>query len=152
MYIYQLSRPELAISAAGEDISRLKYVTNVLLDMQYNDLATQTVEKIKNLLEVQCSDPKASGRSFGILAGIYTKQHNYYAAIECYRRALATDYSRVQWRLELARLLAETQQIPEAIREIKICLRLRPGFKDAEKLLEKLSVNPAGFSKDVTVP
>jgi tetratricopeptide (TPR) repeat protein len=152
MYIYQLNRPELAFKASGETIGHLRYVAGAFLDMQYNDMAELTVKKIKDLLEIRCSGTEASGGAFESLARIYARQHKKYAAIECYRRALALDYSQVHWRIELAKLLAETQQIPEAVKEIKICLRLRPGLKTAEELLEQFSVNPAGFSKEISVP
>jgi len=152
MYIYQLNRPELAFEAAGETISYLRYVADAFLDMQYNDMAELAIKKMKDLLEMRCSGTEASGGTFESLARIYSRQHKKYAAIEYYRRALALDYSQVHWRIELVKLLAETQQIPEAIKEIKICLRLRPGLKMAEELLEQFSVNPAGFSKEITVP
>jgi tetratricopeptide (TPR) repeat protein len=152
LYIYHLSRPYRAIQIAGDDITRLSYVTNALLDMQYNDLATQTLQKIKDLLEARCSTSQAPASAFESLAQIYTRQNNNLAAIECYRRALEIDYSQVYWRLNLARLLAESRQIPEAIRETKICLRLRPELKAAEELLEQLSIDPAGFSEEVKLP
>lgn len=150
MYIYQLNRPELAFKAAGDEIWRLNYVADAFMDMQYNDLADLTIKKIKDLLEVQCAGNQVSGSVFEALARIYVRQNKNYTAIACYRRALSIDYSQIHWRLDLAKLLAQSQQIPEAIHEIKVCLRLRPGLKEAEQLLEQLCVNPAGFSKDVT--
>jgi hypothetical protein len=57
------------------------------------------------------------------------------------------NYGQVQWRLALARLLAETNRIPEAIHEARICLRLRPEFKAAKRLIEKLSVLPGAVAE-----
>lgn len=145
IYINYLSRPDLAVLSAGDDINRLNHVASVLEDMQYNDLVEQTREKIKKLLEVTCSKPHAAASTFVSLANIYRKQGNNQAAIEYYRRALALDYGQVEWRLELARLLAEMQRIPEAIREVRTCLRLHPEFKAAQELLADLSVHPAAF-------
>lgn len=51
IYINHLSRPHLAISAAGDDIGRLNHVINVFDDMQYIDLAEQARKKIQSLLE-----------------------------------------------------------------------------------------------------
>ena len=152
MYIYQLNRPELALKAAGEEIERLNYVADAFLNMQYSDMAELTIKKIKDLLESKCFGGQAYADTFVALARIYTRQGEKNSAIECYRRALSMDYSQVYWRLELARLLAETQQISQAVQETKICLRLRPGLKEAVELLEKLSVDPAGFSKEVVLP
>jgi len=55
-------------------------------------------------------------------------------------------------RLELARLLAKTQRLPEAMREAKICLQLRPQLKAAEKLVADFSVHPATFSEEIESP
>ncbi len=86
------------------------------------------------------------------LANIYTTEDAYTEAIDCYRRALVLDYGQVGWRFQLARLLAKTDQIPEAIHEAKICLRLRPQYTAAEKLIADLSVLPGAISKENLAP
>jgi hypothetical protein len=147
IYINYLSRPYLAISAAGDDIGRLRYVATVLEDMQYNDLAEQALQKAKELLEIKCAQPNASAGDFASLANVYSSQQANEKAIEYYRSALELDYGQVHWRYELARLLTETDRIPEALHEARICVRLRPQFKEAERLVADLSVNPASFGK-----
>jgi tetratricopeptide (TPR) repeat protein len=147
IYINHLSRPYLAISAAGDNIGRLRYVARVLEDMQYNDLAEQARQKAKELLEIKCSQSDASAGNFVSLAGVYRNQHANEKAIEYYRRALELDYGQVHWRYALAKLLVETNRIPEALHEARICVRLRPQFKVAERLVAKLSVNPASFGE-----
>ena len=69
------------------------------------------------------------------------------AAIEHYRLALALDYGQVNWRFSLARLLADSGSITEAIHQARICLRLRPGFRAAERLIEDLSVHPKALGQ-----
>ena len=113
--------------------------------MQYNDLAEQSREKIKELLEIKCSQPDASAGNFVSLAGVYRRQQDNDKAIENYRRALELDYGQVHWRYSLAKLFAETDQIPEALHEARVCVRLRPQFKAAVRLVAELSVNPASF-------
>jgi len=152
IYINDLSRPDLAISAAGDDIGRLSHVANILQDMQYNDIAEQTWEKIKDLLKARCSEPGASASAFVSLANIYRREHDNEAAIDCYSYALALDYGQVGWRLDLARLLMETGKVPEAMRQAKICLQLRPESKAAENLIADLSVHPAAFDKEKQAP
>lgn len=152
VYINRLSRPDLAMLSAGDDIDRLNHVANVLEDMQYNDLAEQAREKIKDLLEAKCSQTDALAPAFASLANIYRKQGDNEAAIEYYRHALALDYGQVEWRLDLARLLAQTQRIPEAMREARVCLRVRPQLQAAEKLIADLSVHPAALSEDSELP
>ena len=89
---------------------------------------------------MECSGADASASAFASLANIYRKQKEYEKAIEYYRRALTLDYGQVNWRYTLARLLADTGKIPEAIHEARICLRFRPQFEAAKRLIEKLSI------------
>jgi len=140
--VYQISRPLSAISIAGEDIDRLSYVARVLDDMMYFDLAEQVRVKIKGLLEIKCSEPDTSPLLLAQLGSIYSREGDNEAAAECYRRALAREYGQIQWRLELAKLLAKTEQRSEAMVEARICLQLRPRLKAAEALVEELSVHP----------
>lgn len=147
MYVNYLSRPHLAISAAGDNIGRLQFVARILNDMQYNDLAEQSREKAKELLEIKCLQPDASAGDFASLASVYSSQQANEKAIEYYQLALGLDYGQVHWRYELARLLAGNDMIQQALHEARICVRLRPQFKAAERLVAELSVNPAGFGK-----
>lgn len=152
IYVKQLSRPHLAILVAGDDIDRLIHVANILEDMQYNDLAAKTREKVRSLLEAKCSEPGTAGSVFAHLGNIYSKQQNNEAAIECYRQALAREYSQVSWRLELVKLLVKIEEIPEAMTEAKICLRLCPQLKIAETFVADLSVHPAVLAEEITLP
>jgi tetratricopeptide (TPR) repeat protein len=120
--------------------------------MQYNDLAEQTRDKIRCLLEAKISEPKAPAAAFVSLGYIYGKQQNKDVAIEYYRRGLALDYGQVQWRYELAKLLVETGRIPEAIHEARICLRVQPQFKPAEALLADLSIRTATLGDENKSP
>ena len=152
IYVNQLSRPHLAISVAGDDIGWLTHVANVLEDTQYDDLAEQTRKKRKDLLEAKCSRPDAPASALVSLGNIYRKQQNNEAAIECYRQALARQYNQVYWRLELVKLLIEIEEMPEAMTQAKICLRLRPQLKAAETFVANLSVHPAVLAEEITSP
>jgi len=142
IYVNHLSRPHLAISAAEDNIGRLGHVARILEDLQYLDLAEQTREKMEALLKEKCAQPDAPASAFISLGNIYKKKQDHEAAIECYRRALMLNYGQVQWRYELAKMLAETERIKEAMQEAKTCLQLRPQFNGAKKLVEDLSVHP----------
>jgi tetratricopeptide (TPR) repeat protein len=148
IYVNYLSRPHLAISVAGDDIGRLNHVTRILQNMQYNDLAEQAIEKTKTLLEAKCSQPDAPASAFASLGNIYSRHENNEAAIKCYHQALAREFNQIYWRMELANLLAKMERMPEALREAKICLQLRPQFKTAENFVAALSVNPAVFNEE----
>jgi len=149
IYVDNLSRPNKAISLAGDNIVRLNYLINVFIDSQYNDLAQECRIKVKNLLEAKCSTSEANASDNESLARIYKQLHDNNSAIEYYRRALTLDYSQISWRIELARLLAEAGNVPEAMNQARICLRISPSSKEAEKLLADLSVSPEGWSKEI---
>jgi tetratricopeptide (TPR) repeat protein len=86
------------------------------------------------------------------LANIYGSENDNEAAIEHYRKAVELDYSQVQWRCALIRLLSDANRIPEATREAKICLRLRPQCKEAERLLADLSALSLTGSEENRTP
>ena len=153
VYINHVSRPDLAVAIAGDNISRLSHVANALADIQeHKDIVEKAQARVVELLKEMCSEPDAPASALASLANICRKERDNEAAIEHYRRALALDYGQVQWRFELARLLAETGKIPEAIHEAKICLRFRPQFQAAEKLIEELSILTGAVIEGKPVP
>ncbi len=137
-----IDRPDLAVAVAADNANRLSYVADHLADIQgKEELANAAKAQVNALLKEKSEQPDAPAYVFASLAAI-CRNEDKQAAVEYYRRALALNYGQVHWRMNLARLLAETQQIPEAIHEARICLRLRPQFKAAEKLIAELSVHP----------
>ena len=153
LYVNHLNRPELAVKLAGDDRSRLSHIANVLADTQeHKDTAQNIRAKVIDLLKAQCQRPDAPAWALASLANIYRSQNNREIAIEYYRRALALDYGQVGWRFTLAGLLAEKGDIQEAIHEARICLRLRPQFKAAEKLIADLSVRPVAENRVTQSP
>jgi tetratricopeptide (TPR) repeat protein len=142
--INHLDRPDLAVTLASENTGRLNYVAKVLFEIErHEELAEKARAQVVELLRKRCSQPDAPASAFASMASIYRRQGDNTAAIEHYRRALALDYAQVDWRFALATLLADTNATGEAIHEARICLRLRPQFRAAERLIEKLSVLPA---------
>ena len=49
----------------------------------------------------------------------------------------------------LAKALADVNRIPEALDEARICMRLRPQYDPAKKLVAELSVIPSGFGEEI---
>lgn len=143
VFIHSLDRPDLAVNIAGDDIYRLSLVANSLADLEgHKEVFEKAQTRTRELLREKCSDPDVSAIALASLANIYRKERDIESAIESYRRALTLDYGQVHWRYSLARLLAESDKVPEAIHEARICLRLSPQFKPAEKLIADLSVLP----------
>ena len=68
-------------------------------------------------------------------------------AIEHYRLAIKKDYDQVGWHYALAQLLDEEGRVDEAIHEAEICLRLRPDYGAAKRLIEESSARSAGTEK-----
>ncbi len=153
IYINQLNRPDLALTIAGDNISRLSHVANTLASLEeHGELAEQVRTQVTGLLKLKCQQPDVPAWSLASLGNIYRKENANADAIDCYRRALVLDYSQVYWRLNLAKLLAKTEQVPEAIHEARICLRLRPQYKAAEKLIADLSILPGAMREETSAP
>lgn len=143
LYVNRVHRPDLALTVAAEDARGLTRVTDAIDAMQeYEQLADTIRARVIELLNTKCSQPDTPAGALVSLANICVTEKDYEAAIENYRRALSLDYGQVQWRLTLATLLAKTDRIAEAIDEAAICLRLRPQFGGAQKLIADLSAQP----------
>ena len=52
------------------------------------------------------------------------------------------DYSQDRWRYELASLLHQQGDVSGALRELRICLRMRPGYTQYKDMIARLSVLP----------
>jgi tetratricopeptide (TPR) repeat protein len=153
IYVNRANRPDLAVTMAGENTSWLSQVANLLAQSdEHQALAEEARTQVTRLLEARCQEPDVPAGVLASLANIYRRARDYESAIQLYRRALTLEYSQVQWRFTLATLLAETGQISDAIHEAKICLRLRPQFKAAEKLIEDLSVLEGAVTKEDPTP
>jgi tetratricopeptide (TPR) repeat protein len=153
VYINQLNRPDLALTIAGDDIGRLSRVANALSGLEeHTELTEQVRIQVTGLLKLKCQQPDAPVGSLASLANIYRRENDNEMAIEYYRRALGLDYGQVNWRFQLAKLLAKTDQLPEAIHEARICLRLRPQYTAAENLIADLSVLSGAMSKETPAP
>lgn len=149
VYIDQVERPDLAVTIAGDDLGRLSYVANVLAGMDgHKDMVEETQTRVIELLKKKCDEPNPPAWALASLANMYRNKRNCVAATDYYRRALALDYGQVQWRFELARLLSDADKISEAVHEARICLRLRPQFKPAERLIADLSVLPGATEEE----
>lgn len=143
IYAGKMDRPDLAVTVAGQDRGKLNYVARILAGIGgHDELVTTIHAKTAEQLKTKSVNSDASAWELVTLAGIYAKEQDNEAAIECYRQALAQDYSQVSWRMALARLLVKTEKIPEAMHEARMCLKLRPQLKAAEKLIADLSLHP----------
>jgi tetratricopeptide (TPR) repeat protein len=143
-----LKRPDLALVLAQDNVHQLAYVANLLVTSEQH---SQLVEQIRNdiftLLQHRSKQSDAPAGVFGSLASLYYQQGDIQTAIEHYRLAIKKDYDQVGWHYALARLLDEEGRVDEASHEAEICLRLRPDYRAAERLIEESSARSAAMEK-----
>jgi tetratricopeptide (TPR) repeat protein len=143
LYLGQVERPDLAVEVAGADAGRLMKVAEALQARpQLAEQARQVKARAIAKLRERTAQADASATTLAQMADVLRKDGDQPAAIDFYRRALALDYGQVNWRLELAQALAQSGDAKQAIKELEICLRLRPRWAPAEKLIGDFSVLP----------
>lgn len=75
VYINHVSRPDLAVAIAGDNIGWLSRVANALADMEeHKDIVEKAQARVVELLKEKCSGPDASAWAFASLANIYRKR------------------------------------------------------------------------------
>ncbi len=136
-----LGRADLACMLAGDDTDRLIHVERSLSESGASvELVGEVSYQIQRLLEKECQGTDVPAWKFVWLAQRYRQKGNMREAVRMYRKALALEYGQVSWRFDLAQILAEQGLVSEATNESELCLRLRPQFEPALRLLEHLSV------------
>jgi tetratricopeptide (TPR) repeat protein len=143
-YLFDLNRPDWAQALAAQDNSRLyvrlrQLATLCARDTRYEQLG----HKLRAASEVELRRLAATEQStaYGLaaLARIDFDRNDFDSAVALYRRSLVLDYARVDRRLMLAKALAKLARNDEAIHEARICLRLKPGLKEARDLIGRLA-------------
>ncbi len=159
MCIDDLGRGDLALSLASDDPIRLAQVGDALAISStvapvslaavtpfdandLHDLVGQAETMAFEQLMHRCEQSDAPASAHASLASYYRRGGDVEAAIRQYRRALMKDYDQVGWHYALAQLLAGENHTDEAIREARICLRLRSDHAAAKRLIEQLSIRP----------
>lgn len=140
IYLHELKRPDLARALAGENYERLKILAEASAELPKLAQFSQEVGAAAIAsLRRQASSPSAMPNELVMLAQIEKQQRHLDAAIDLYQRAVSLEYGQVDWRLELARSLTDVEKFPEALREVEICLRLRPENPAAVELRAELT-------------
>lgn len=150
IYIEQEKRPDLAIKIAADDTKRLKSVADILL--HNNDFAgeAETAKlKLIELAEQKALNNTADIEELNLLGEYFYKKNNQKAA-GYFGAAVAMDYGNAVLRLKFAQALAANGQANEAIKQLRICLKLSPKYQPAEALLAKLSVKPEVMKQNIS--
>jgi tetratricopeptide (TPR) repeat protein len=140
IYVVKLGRPELARRLAAGHYDRLQQLAKLCeAHSQFAPLASEIRTEAENYLRGRIEADEANANELATVARLEFASGNFESAVSLYRKALVRDYRQVEWRLQLARSLASLGQNEDAVRELRICLRLRPRHGEAERLLKELS-------------
>jgi tetratricopeptide (TPR) repeat protein len=144
VFLFDLQRPDLARELAGDDYVRLSELAAACAaSKEYAKLATGFETDSETSLRRRTEANDASAQELATLADIEFTRCKYEKSIALYRRALTKEYRQLDWRIRLARALAETGRFDDGINELRICLRLRQNHPDARKLLDELLTKPS---------
>jgi tetratricopeptide (TPR) repeat protein len=137
--VSELERPDLALDLADENARHLIHLESVLVETEAApDLINEVKSRIVALLEQECQQEGAAPWKLAWIAQWLRHEGKIEEAIAMYRKALASDYGQVWWRYSLAELYAERGRSSDAVRELRVCLRLRPQYTAAAQFLERL--------------
>lgn len=141
LLVRTFDRPDLACELAGDDTGRLAQVEQTLRESNGSDEQLSSLsDRIFRLLEQECQRGDAPAWKFAWLGEKYRTGGRMNEAIEMYRKAIALQYGQAEWHLTLAEMLSAQGLASEAARELEICLRLRPQFEPAKRLLGKIPI------------
>jgi tetratricopeptide (TPR) repeat protein len=145
IYLVRIHRPDLALKLASGRFDWLAHVAAVLEQLgQRPDLVVRARDQAAETIRARCAEADAPAPMLAFLADISRRKGEYDAAAEYYRRALAANYDKVAWRMNLAECLARQGDVDDAIHEARVCLRLSPKLESAEKLIAEMSVRRTG--------
>lgn len=134
-------RPELAMQIVAGRRQELEYLAGRLQGIaRYRDIADTCQNEATSLLLAEANAPGASAEVLADLAARYAQQNKPADAIQWYQKALGLNYGEVDWRLNLAGIMAATGRVSDAMEEAKICIRLRPQCDEARKMIGDLSL------------
>jgi tetratricopeptide (TPR) repeat protein len=137
-------RPDLGLAASdGNAFWLLKLSLAMRGDDRHPDVRTQAQDKFLALMASEEQQSQATGWMLSEAGNLYRDRGDRATAISYYEKAVAKDYDRVDWRFELAKCLAAEGNTEAAMREARLCLRLRPQLTVAKKLIGQLGVRPS---------
>jgi tetratricopeptide (TPR) repeat protein len=136
MCLAQLDRPELAEELAVGNHQRLNWLAAQYAKEPRYAARVEPVRALaeQTLRQAAASDAATAGEMAAV-AALDAQAGELEESVQGYRRALGLNYSQIGWRLRLAQLLVELERYDEAVREARICLRLKPGLKGAEDIV-----------------
>jgi O-antigen ligase len=147
LYVRELENPRQALAFAEGDGEALLYLAQLLSETSDIELATAARLSAIEALGEEVKQSAATPRQHASLAELLFEEKQFAAATERYRSALAGDYGNVHWRLRLAQSLAASGHVQQAMKEARVCQRLRPESPSVTKLIEELSLQPGAMAQ-----
>jgi tetratricopeptide (TPR) repeat protein len=136
---------------AGSNRSRL--ATLASLCEQSPQLAAEAVplrQESERLLRECVVRPDATPGELSEGAELAFREQRFDDAASLLRRALANDYAQIAWRRRLVDALRSTGDVQGALREVRLCLRLRPGDAGLRALAGELALEASESSDTST--
>ncbi len=147
----ELNRPDLALQLADNDLESLRDLSRILERTKTApDVAATARARMEALVQERADRPDAASHMLVEAARLCVRRSDIPRAIELYRRALSAEYSRFDWRIELAGTLLAAGKREDALHEARTVLRLAPGNQGAARMIADLA--PAASSRPATVP
>jgi hypothetical protein len=148
------NRPDLGLTVAdGNAFWLLKLAVALKGDAAHADVVGQARDKFLALMASEDQQNQATGWMLYEAANLYRDRGDFDSAVAYYEKAVAKDYGQVAWRFELAKCLAAQGDNKAALREARLCLRLRPQMTGAKKLIELIGSGGAmAKTRPVTQP
>lgn len=134
----EYARPDDALEMAGDDRSLLRVAAEALRQAGHAAQADEAQRRGDASLRRTAEDPTAPAGVMFERSRLAQREGNTAEAVQYLRRAVFRQPDRADWRLELARLLADTGDLPSAIDEVDAALRTRPNDRAAAALRDEL--------------
>jgi O-antigen ligase len=146
-YLNDMNRPDLAQELAGDDYGRLESLAGLAAQTPgREEFVAQLREQAEAALRARAKASAASANEFATLAALDASRGEHESAAELYFEALKLDYNQVDWRLARASELMALDRNDQALREVRIFLRLRPNHARAQELAHELEKLGAGVA------
>ena len=137
--IERANRPDLAVELAGDNATwLLKVAADIEKLGPNNELVAKARSRATELLVRQCERNDAQAGLLALTADYTLRNGDSDTAAAYYRRALAKNCGKLDWRLSFAEALAQSGQISQAIDQVQICLQLEPELPEAKELIVDL--------------
>jgi O-antigen ligase len=137
----ELDDPEFARDLAGDNYGWLEQLAVIAeASAQHAALAPDLHAASEAALRRRAKTSDVTPYELALLASIDAGRGDHDRAINNYKRALNLEYSQVDWRVALARVLIAVGDDVQAMKEVRIVLRLQPNHAAARALAEELTL------------